>query len=120
MIAAAYATSLCAVALAVVLATAPRPAAASEPGYQTWFAGHVLSVDPKRGTLVIARGPTQTSGPAVEVCTLSRHPLGRLRAGMQVEAQADTRKRPWRILHLRIFEFRSRPRANEVATATRT
>ncbi|HEX3462720.1 MAG TPA: hypothetical protein VHS78_01535 [Candidatus Elarobacter sp.] len=113
----ARAGSLAALALACVLGAAPRTASATEPGYHTWFAGHIVSIDAKRGTLVIARGPTETSGPAVELCTLHHGPLKRLRAGMQVEAQADTRRHPWRILRLRIFEFKRTPRADTLAAS---
>jgi len=80
--------------LGVFLGTLPPLAFATEPGYDMWFAGHVLSVDYRHGRLSIARGPTQTSGPAVELCTLNRKPLQRVRVGMQIEAQADTRRRP--------------------------
>jgi hypothetical protein len=92
-------------ALGLSFGVVPSGAVATEPGYNMWFAGHVLSVDFQRETFVIARGPTQTSGPAVEVCKLSRKPLRRVRVGMDVEAQADTHRRPWRILHLRVFKI---------------
>ncbi len=91
-------------ALLLVLIGAGTLAVAAEPGYDIWFAGKIVSVDHLRGTLLIARGPTQTSGEAMEVCRLERGPLHRLRAGMIVMAQADTRSHPWRIIHLRIFK----------------
>lgn len=81
-----------------------QPSLGAEQGYDIWFSGRVLSVDQHRGTVRIARGPTETAGPAIEVCALKRRALKRLRPGMVVEAQADTRRRPWKILHLRIFE----------------
>ncbi len=88
-------------------ATAPAAVTAEQPGYNIWFAGEVVSVDAMHGTVHIARGPTETSPPAIETCTILRQPLQRLRAGMEVEAQADTRRRPWRILHLRIFNIKA-------------
>jgi hypothetical protein len=91
---------------AVVLGLTAAPASATEPGYNMWFAGQVLSVDSQHGLLRIARGPTETAGPAVETCTMRTGPLQRVHAGMQVEAQADTSRRPWRILHMRIFRIR--------------
>jgi hypothetical protein len=81
-----------------------QPAFGAEHGYDIWFSGRVLSVDPGHGMVRIARGPTETAGPAVEVCALKRRALHRLRPGMLVEAQADTRRRPWKIIHLRIFQ----------------
>lgn len=82
-------------------------AAADEPGYNMWFAGQIVSLDARRGTLRIARGPTETAGPGIETCTMIGRPLRRLRDGMEVEAEADTRRRPWRILHMRVFEFKA-------------
>jgi hypothetical protein len=41
---------------------------------------------------------------------MRRAALDRLRPGMVVEAQADTRRRPWHILHMRIFEHHQRLR----------
>ena len=88
-----------------------QPCTASEPGYEVWFAGHVLSVDVQRGRLRIARGPTETAGPGIEECTVANANLKLLRPGMDIEAQADTRRRPWRVLHLRIMEHKYvRPR----------
>ncbi len=92
-------------ALIVALAIVPQPATAIDPGYDIWFAGQIVSVDFRRGMLVIAHGPTQTSGPALETCRLGRSSLQRVRAGMEIEAQADTHRRPWTILHLRVFEI---------------
>lgn len=81
-----------------------RPCFGSEPGYDVWFAGQVLSVDAHRDRLRIARGPTETAGPAVEECVVARTNLALIRPGMLIEAQADTRRRPWRLLHLRLME----------------
>lgn len=80
------------------------PARAGELGYAIWFSGQVLTVDRHRGTLRVAHGPTETAGAGVEECLLTRRALKHLRPGMEIEAQADTRHRPWSILHLRIFE----------------
>jgi hypothetical protein len=74
-----------------------------------WFAGHVLSIDPHRGRMRIARGPTETSGRAVEECVVGGRALRLVRPGMLIEAQADTRRRPWRVLHLRVMEHREAP-----------
>ena len=102
-------------ALLLVLASAGTVAVAAEPGYDIWFAGKIVSVDHRHGTLLIARGPTQTSGQAIEVCRLERGPLHRLRAGMSIMAEADTRSHPWRIIHLRIFKNTvDRPRQSSV------
>jgi hypothetical protein len=93
--------------LAMMIAAAflavTQPPAASERGYDVWFSGRVLSIDRQHGTVRIARGPTETASPAVEECGIRRGALDRLRPGMVVEAQADTRRRPWHILHMRIF-----------------
>jgi hypothetical protein len=97
--------------VACALVIFAQPSFGDEQGYNIWFSGRVLSVDHQRGTVRIARGPTETAGPAVEVCALKRRALNRLRPGMVVEAQADTRRRPWKILHLRIFQ-----RANALRT----
>jgi hypothetical protein len=105
--------------LGLSLGTVPPLASAAEPGYDIWFAGHIISVDSRHGTLTIARGPTQTSGPAVELCTLNREPLQRVRVGMEIEAQADTHRRPWRILHWRIFQMRTLRKNTAVVALTR-
>jgi len=89
---------------AALVISLQRPAVAQE-GYDVWFSGRVLSVDYQRG---IARGPTETAGPGIEDCRMRRAALDRLRPGMLVEAQADTRRRPWHILHLRIFGRKQR------------
>jgi len=68
-----------------------------------WFAGRVLSVDADRGHLRVARGPTETTGRGVEDCVAAGAGLKLVRPGMLIEAQADTRRRPWRILHLRVM-----------------
>jgi hypothetical protein len=81
-----------------------QPALGYDQGYDIWFSGRVLSIDQHRGTFRIARGPTETAGPGIEECAIKRRALDRLRPGMVVEAQADTRRRPWKILHLRIFQ----------------
>ncbi|HYZ16372.1 MAG TPA: hypothetical protein VE591_08210 [Candidatus Acidoferrum sp.] len=101
----------CSVSVACALVIFAQPSFGAEHGYDIWFSGRVLSVDHGRGVVRIARGPTETAGPAVEVCALKRRALNRLRPGMQVEAQADTRRRPWKILHLRIFQTASSLRA---------
>ena len=93
--------------LACAAAMLAQPALGDNRGYAIWFSGRVLAVDHNRGMVRIARGPTETAGPAVEDCQLKRKALERLRPGMIVEAQADTRRRPWKILHMRIFERRS-------------
>jgi hypothetical protein len=90
--------------LACALVMLAQPALGIDQGYDIWFSGRVLSVDHHGGTVRIARGPTETAGPAIEVCAIKRTALNRLRPGMVVEAQADTRRRPWKILHLRIFQ----------------
>ena len=87
-----------------------QPAVGSDRGYEIWFSGRVLSVDHHRGMVRIARGPIETAGPAVEECEIRRGALDRLRPGTVVEAQADTRRRPWHILHMRIFERKLRLR----------
>jgi len=92
---------------AALVISLQRPAVAQE-GYDVWFSGRVLSVDYQRGTFRIARGPTETAGPGIEDCRMRRAALDRLRPGMLVEAQADTRRRPWHILHLRIFGRKQR------------
>ena len=83
-----------------------RPCLGSEAGYEEWFAGRILAVDAHSGRLRIARGPTETAGRGIEECVVPRTDLRLVRPGMQVEAQADTRRRPWRILHLRVMELR--------------
>jgi len=88
----------------------PQPAAASDQGYDIWFSGRVMAVDQQRGTVRILTGPTETAGPGIEDCRLRRAALNRLRPGMLVEAEADTRRRPWHILHMRIFERKQRLR----------
>jgi hypothetical protein len=88
----------------------PLPAAAADQGYNIWFSGRVVSVNYEGGTVRIMRGPTETAGPGIEDCRLRRTALNRLRPGMLVEAQADTRRRPWHILHMRIFERHQRLR----------
>jgi len=101
----------------VVATLVASPCRANEPGYDVWFAGHVLSVDPHRGRMRIARGPTETSGRAVEECLVGGPALRLVRPGMLVEAQADTRRRPWRVLHLRVMERRAHPQAASSAFA---
>ena len=83
-----------------------RPCLGSESGYAEWFAGRILTVDAHSGRLRIARGPTETAGRGIEECVVPGANLRLVRPGMQVEAQADTRRRPWRILHLRVMERR--------------
>ncbi|HEY4439347.1 MAG TPA: hypothetical protein VGN14_02770 [Candidatus Elarobacter sp.] len=91
------ATGACGAALGIL------PCAANEPGYNVWFAGRVLSVDASRGRLRVARGPTETAGRGVEECVVDGADLRNVRPGMRIEAQADTRRRPWRVLHLRVM-----------------
>ena len=100
--------TLAAVACIGTLNTAP--CLGSERGYDVWFAGQVLSVDARRERLRIARGPTETAGRGVEECVAIGPTLKQLRPGMLIEAQADTRRRPWRILHLRLMLERKRTR----------
>jgi hypothetical protein len=95
------------VASGVVATLVASPCRANEPGYDVWFAGHVVSVDAHRGRMRIARGPTETSGRAVEECVVGGPALRLVRPGMLIEAQADTRRRPWRVLHLRVMERRA-------------
>ena len=86
---------------------AARPALGGEPGYDVWFAGRILSVDVHRERVRIARGPTETAGRGIEECVMAADGLKRIRPGMMVEAQADTRRRPWRLLHLRVMHRKS-------------
>lgn len=81
-----------------------RPSVASERGYDLWFAGVVVAVDVRHGRLRIARGPIETAGRRVEECIVAGANLDVIRPGMLVEAQADTRRRPWRVLHLRVMQ----------------
>lgn len=90
----------------LAIAAAFSPAAARERGSDIWFAGTVLSVDAPHGRLKVMRGPIETAGPAVEDCVVTNAALKSVRSGMSIMAQADTRRRPWRVLHLRIFERR--------------
>ena len=92
---------------ALVCAVGTAPLAAKEPGYNISFAGRVVAVDLQHGTLRIARGPTETAGPAIEECTVPAADLKRIRVGMNIEAMADTRKRPWRLIKLRIFQVKA-------------
>jgi hypothetical protein len=94
----------CVVSVASAMLLLAQPSIGAEAGYDIWFSGRVLSIDHQRELVRIARGPTETAGPAIEVCALKRQALNRLQPGMVVEAQADTRRRPWKILHLRIFQ----------------
>jgi hypothetical protein len=99
-------------AAACVATLFARPSLGAEPGYDVWFAGRVLAVDADRGRLRIARGPTETEGRGIEECVVAHADLKLVRPGMQVVAQADTRRRPWRILHLRVIEHKgTRPNA---------
>lgn len=104
-------------ALGVVATLVTGPCRANEPGYDVWFAGNVLSVDQHRGRMRIARGPTETSGRAVEECVVRGAALRLVRPGMLIEAQADTRRRPWRLLHLRVMEHRGGPQGPSPAFA---
>ena len=99
------------IAAACVFTMTSRPSLGGEPGYDVWFAGRVISVDAQRGRLRIARGPTETAGAGVEECLVTSANLKLVRPGMQIVAQADTRRRPWRVLHLRVMELKTtRPR----------
>ena len=75
-----------------------------------WFAGKILSVDARTGRIRVARGPTETAGPAIIDCIVVRRAIFRLHPGMFVDIQADTRSEPWRVIHLRPFEFKRRGR----------
>ena len=92
----------------LAMAVTFSPAAAGERGYDMWFAGTVLSVDALHGRLTVRRGPIETAGPAVEDCIVTTAALRSVRSGMSIMAEADTRRRPWKVLHLRIFERRQR------------
>jgi hypothetical protein len=94
-------------AAACVATLSARPCLGAERGYDVWFAGRVLTVDAHRGRLRIARGPTETEGRGIEECVVAHADLRLVRPGMQIVAQADTRRRPWRILHLRVMERKS-------------
>ncbi len=91
---------LCALGAGVAAA---RPGAASEAGYDIWFAGTVLVVDARHGRLRVRHGPTETAGPGVEDCFVRGAGLARIRPGMEIVAQVDSRRRPWRVLHLRVM-----------------
>jgi len=68
-----------------------------------WFLGEIVRINASQGTILIARGPTETAGRAVVKCLLPRRALRHIHEGMQVDAEADTRSTPWRILHLRVL-----------------
>ncbi|GAC1659299.1 MAG: hypothetical protein NVS4B13_03700 [Candidatus Elarobacter sp.] len=93
-----------------------RPCFGSEPGYVVWFAGQVLSVDAHRGRVRIARGPTETSGRGIEDFVAASTALKLVRPGMQIEAEADTRRRPWKILRLRVMEHKKMRPQNATPT----
>jgi|GEM_PF-4224837 len=82
-------------------------ARASERGYDIWFSGQVVSIDAPRRRLRIARGPTETADRAIEECIASAADLRRVKPGMHVEAQADTRRRPWILLQLHEMQLRT-------------
>jgi hypothetical protein len=84
---------------------------ASSQGYHMWFLGEIVGINAKHGIILIARGPTETAGPAIVNCLLPHRALRHISEGMQVDAQADTRRTPWRILHLRVLH--SFPKAGE-------
>jgi hypothetical protein len=109
---------LASVAFAATLSA--QPCAASERGYDVWFAGQVLAVDAHRERLRIARGPIETAGRGIEECVVVGAALKQLRPGMLIEAQADTRRRPWRILHLRVMLERKRTHLDVPTLATVT
>ncbi|HEY0798179.1 MAG TPA: hypothetical protein VGD50_03460, partial [Candidatus Baltobacteraceae bacterium] len=94
-----------ALAFAALACMCTKPAFASDRGYDIWFSGRVLSVDQHHDSLRVARGPTETAAPGVENCVVRQRALQVLRPGMEIEAEADTRRRPWNILHLHIFEI---------------
>jgi hypothetical protein len=96
-------------ALCAGTATAPRPGAASEAGYAIWVAGKVLDVDARHGRLRVLHGPTETAGAGVEECFVPGPALERIRPGMEIEAQVDSRRHPWRVLHLHVM-LRTSPR----------
>lgn len=77
-----------------------------------WFAGRILSVNVPSGRIRVARGPTETAGPATIDCIVARRAIFRLHPGMLVDIQADTRSEPWRVLHLRPLEFKWRGRSH--------
>ncbi|HTD37558.1 MAG TPA: hypothetical protein VK669_08580 [Candidatus Limnocylindrales bacterium] len=118
MIIALVRRTLASVAFAATLSASP--CAASERGYDVWFAGQVLAVDAHHERLRIARGPTETAGRGIEECVVVGAALKQLRPGMLIEAQADTRRRPWRILHLRVMLERTRTHLDGPTLATVT
>ena len=84
-------------------------------GYEIWFAGKVLSVDIRGGRLRVAHGPTETLGRGVEDCVLRGPGLAHLHAGMEILAQVDSRRHPWRVLHLRVlYEVRPAPSEQKI------
>lgn len=86
-----------------VLAAMPSASCATDPGYDIWFSGRVLAVEQQPALLRIARGPTETAAASVEMFTIARKRLKFVHPGMEIQALADTRHRPWRILRLRIY-----------------
>jgi len=100
-------TALALLACLACLPLACESTRASDRGYDIWFSGQIVSIDAPRRRLRIARGPTETAGRAVEECIANAADLRRVRPGMRVEAQADTRRRPWILLHLREMQLRT-------------
>lgn len=89
------------------IAAAPAYAAATPAGahgYEMWFVGQIRALDVPHGRIRIARGPTETADAAIVECVIPRRAARKLRVGMDVSAEADTRRVPWRILHLRVLE----------------
>jgi len=109
-------TLLAILAAGVCGAALRTPCAANEAGYNVWFAGRVIAVDAGRGRLRVARGPTETSGPRIEECVVTGADLHAVRPGMRIEAQADTRRRPWRVLHLRVMRHAPAASGTEMQT----
>lgn len=100
--------------LALCGLTVAGSAGAASDGYEIWFSGRVLSVDRPHGLVRILRGPTETSEAGIEDCVLRNRSLRAIAPGMDVRAEADTRRHPWRILHLRIYR-RTKTRPGERA-----
>jgi len=83
------------------------PATAAQHGYLFSVVGRVVSADRARGTLVLRHGMLETMAPGTETCRVPTAALRIVRPGMMIQATADTRHHPWRLLDLRLF--RSHP-----------
>jgi hypothetical protein len=99
------------IAAAILIGAAARPAAASDSGFAIWFSGQILAIDAQRGRMLVEHGPTETAGPGLEECATIGLDLRHIHRGMHIEAQADTRRRPWRLFHLRVMTAKQRGHA---------